>query len=72
MGCPTGKPSSSSSGLCHQFLSFGDTECLFMMIMMLLGDLIQRTAKKKKLWWEDSLLIDSGEHSELVPAVEQV
>lgn len=42
-----------------------------MMIMMLLGDLIQRTAKKK-LWWEDSLLIDSGEHSELVPAVEQV
>lgn len=31
-----------------------------------------KNSQKKKLWWEDSLLIDSGEHSELVPAVEQV
>lgn len=45
-----------------------------MMKMMFLGDLIQRTAKIKKLWREDSLCKDSVERSELVPlaVVEQV
>lgn len=45
-----------------------------MMIIMFLGDLIQRTAETEKLWREGSLCKDSGKHSELMPVavVEQV